>query len=295
LGRSGLRVSAIGLGTSTWGTRTDREDAAEQLKTFLNAGGNLLDTADVYGDAESVIGDLLGGVVAREDVLIATKAGGVIVDGKPSANATREHLTKCLERSLRRLGTDHVDLWQLHAWDPVTPLEETLSVVDEAVATGKVRYAGVCNYTSKEAALIAGSGLVTSVQVEYSLLERRIERNLVPCAQEHALAILPWAPLGRGVLTGKYLNGLPEKQGRFFSWYVKPFVNDRTARITTAVAEVAADLGVPPAAVALAWVRDRPAVASALVGARTIDQLTESLAAYGLVLPDDARQSLDLA
>lgn len=299
LGNSGLVVSCVGLGTSTWGARTDRDDAATQLKTYLDAGGNLLDTADVYaaGESERVIGELLGKVVAREDVLVATKAGGVIVDGKPSANATREHLRKGLERSLRRLATDYVDLWQLHAWDPATPLDETLAAVDEAIASGKVQHAGLCNYSETQTAQAAASGLFASVQVEYSLLQRRIERDLVGTAAANRLAILPWAPLGRGVLTGKYLGGVPENRAksRFFQWYVSPFLDDRSTRIAATVAGVADRLGVLPAAVALAWVRDRPGVVSSLVGARTADQLAESLTGDGLVLPADARGLLDQA
>jgi aryl-alcohol dehydrogenase-like predicted oxidoreductase len=292
----GLAVSPIGLGTSSWGTRTtDFDNAAHQLKMFSEAGGNLLDTANIYGDAECIVGQLIAG--RRDEFVIATKGGGVPGDGIPRANATREHLRSTLEESLRRLNVDHVDLWQLHGWDPDTPIDETLSFVDGAVKDGKIRYAGVCNYNTKQLLAAVGSGVISSLQMEYSLLERRLERNLVPAAIEHGIGVLPWAPLGRGVLTGKYLKGVPEQRlkSRFFQWYVRPFLDDRATRIATTVAEVADGMGVTPLAVAFAWVRDCPGVVAPLVGARTPEQLRESLDAVGVVLPDDARRTLDQA
>ncbi|MFF7987965.1 aldo/keto reductase [Streptomyces sp. NPDC007901] len=305
LGRTGIPVSSIGLGTSTWGAATVPEDAARQLRAFVDAGGNLLDTADVYADgmSEEIIGGLLGRVVPRSEIVLATKAVGVLNDPARRQNASYSHLLKALDSSLARLNTDHVDLWQLHAWDAGTPLDETLRAVDEAVASGRVRHAGICNYsgwqTAKAAVLQSADGRapLVSVQLEYSLLERGIEREAIPAAADAGLSLLPWAPLGRGVLTGKYQDGVPKQRMRspFFRAYVGRFLDERSAGIVTEVVSAAERLGASPLAVSLAWVRERPLVAAPLVGARTVEQLRESLAddVLGLVLPDDVRAHLD--
>jgi aryl-alcohol dehydrogenase-like predicted oxidoreductase len=305
LGREGPRVSRLGLGTATWGTRTDAADAAEQLRDFLRAGGNLVDTADVYGGgaSEEVVGRVLATTARREDVVLATKSGAVTGDKRRRQDASASHLLGALDVSLRRLGTDHVDLWQLHAWDAATPLEETLSALSTAVSSGRALHVGICNYsgwqTAKAAALQrTGNGPpLVSAQVEYSLLERGIEREAVPATADAGLGILAWAPLGRGVLTGKYREGVPERRAssRFFRWYVGPYLDDRAARVVEAVAGAADGLGVAPLAVALSWVRERPGVAAALVGARTAAQLRESLRAEAeaVALPPEVRQRLD--
>ncbi|MEV6716785.1 aldo/keto reductase [Lentzea sp. NPDC051208] len=303
LGASQLTVSPIGLGTSTWGSSTDPADAAVQLATYIDAGGNLVDTADVYGGgrAEEIIGRVLAGGLPRDSVVLATKSAAVISDGKPSANASRSYLLAALDASLVRLQTDHVDLWQLHGWDRRVPLEETLDAIDAAISAGKARHAGVCNYAGWQTAAAAvlqsakDSSPLTSTQVEYSLLERGVEREVVPAAEHQGLGILAWAPLGRGVLTGKYRFGVPQKRAdsRFFKWYVGRHLNDRAARIVDAVVSVADELDVTPVAVSLAWVRDRPGVAAALVGARSNDQLRESLASADLRLPEVHRQRLN--
>ncbi|WP_217709754.1 aldo/keto reductase [Amycolatopsis sp. Hca4] len=303
IGHSDLIVSPLGLGTSTWGTTTDYATARAQAAAFLDAGGNLVDTADVYGggEAERMIGRLLAGSLDRESIVLATKAAAVIVAGKPTADASRAHLLKTLDSSLSRLGTDHVDLWQVHAWDKRVPLEETLGAVDTAITAGKVRHAGVCNYsgwqTAVTAARFAGAGnrKLVSTQVEYSLLERGVEREVVPAAEHLGLGILPWAPLGRGVLTAKYRHGVPEKRydSRFFRWYVGRHLNERAAGIVEAVVAVAVELGVTPGTVSLAWLRDRPGVVAPLVGARTAEQLEESLAGADFTLPPEHRRTLD--
>ncbi|MEU9456782.1 aldo/keto reductase [Streptomyces sp. NPDC048277] len=305
LGRTGIPVSSMGLGTATWGAATVPEDAARQLRAFVDAGGNLLDTADVYADgvSEEIIGGLLGRVVPRSEIVLATKAVGVLNDPARRQNASYSHLLKALDSSLARLNTDHVDLWQLHAWDADTPLDETLRAVDEAVASGRVRHAGICNYsgwqTAKAAVLQSADGRtpLVSVQLEYSLLERGIEREAIPAAADAGLCLLPWAPLGRGVLTGKYQGGVPKQRMRspFFQAYVGRFLDERSAGIVAEVVSVAERLGASPLAVSLAWVRERPLVAAPLVGARTVDQLRESLAddVLDLVLPDDIRAHLD--
>jgi aryl-alcohol dehydrogenase-like predicted oxidoreductase len=305
LGSDDLSVSCLGLGTSTWGTTTGKDDAARQLAAFAEAGGNLVDTADRYGAgrSEEVLGQVLQTVVRREDIVLATKAGGMGSKSPSDVNASGASLLEALDASLRRLRTDYVDLWQLHAWDARTPLQETLSAVDTAVSSGRVRYAGVCNYAGWQTAKAAawqsayGTAGLVSAQVEYSLLERGIEREVVPAAADQGLGVLAWAPLGRGVLTGKYRQGVPAERtsSRFFRRYVGHFLDDRSAKIVEVVAAVAGRLGVSPLAVSLAWVRDRPAVSAALVGARSVAQLRESVAAAveGLVLPPAERQLLD--
>ncbi|MGH3529780.1 MAG: aldo/keto reductase, partial [Pseudonocardiaceae bacterium] len=199
LGRSGLRVSRLALGTMTWGQDTDAEEAATQLVAFVDAGGTLVDTADVYSDGESerILGGLLADVIPRDELVVATKAVAHRDDGPFGGGASRAALLAALDGSLRRLRTDHIDLWQLHAWDPAVPLEETLSAVADAVRCGKVRYVGVSNYTGWQLATARAVSEVplVSTQVEYSLLERGVEREVVPAAAHHGVGLLPWAPL----------------------------------------------------------------------------------------------------
>ena len=297
-------MSRLALGTMTWGADTDEDDAAAQLIAFRDAGGTLVDTADTYvsGESERVLGRLLGDVVPREEVLVATKAYGVVGPGPMGRGTSRGHLLAALDASLRRLQLDHIDLWQLHAWDPVTPWEEALAAVDAAVSSGKVRYAGVSNYcgwqlgtTAAWQSALRRTPLVAN-QVEYSLLARGVEREVVPAAQELGVGLLPWSPLGRGVLTGKYRNGSPgDSRGASerFSGFVEPYFGERSRSIVDAVLTAGDGLGVSPVAVALAWVRDRPGVVAPIVGARTAAQLQASLAAESVVLPDEIRSALD--
>ncbi|MGH3739539.1 MAG: aldo/keto reductase [Micromonosporaceae bacterium] len=306
LGASGLAVSRLGLGTMTWGRDTDADDAAAQLKTFADAGGNLLDTADVYADgrAESVIGTLLDTVVPRADLVIATKAG-LRPGTDRRRDGSRGHLLASLDASLRRLGTDHVDVWQLHAYDPDTPLEETLSALDHAVRTGRARYVGVSNLsgwqtaraaTWQAAGLSYGKPPIVSCQVEYSLVQRGVEREVVPACRAGGAGILAWSPLGRGVLTGKYRDGTPADSraaSPHFERFVGPYLDDRSAGIVEAVATAADGLGVAPLSVALAWVRDRPGVVAPVVGARTVGQLLGSLQSDELTLPAEICRALD--
>jgi len=305
LGRSGLVVSRLALGTMTWGRDTDEDDAAAQLVAFREAGGTLVDTADTYvrGESERVLGRLLRDVVPREEVLVATKAWGVTGPGPMGRGASRGHLLSALDASLDRLGVDHVDLWQLHAWDQVTPWEETLAALDTAVSSGRVRYVGVSNYSGWMTGTVAawqravpGRAPVVSNQVEYSLLQRGVEREVVPAALEHGVGLLPWSPLGRGVLTGKYRNGAPsDSRGAtaHFKDFVQPYLDDRSSAVVDAVLTAADGLGVSPVAVSLAWVRDRPGVVAPIVGARTSAQLQASLAAEDVELPHEIRSALD--
>ncbi|MDQ0381657.1 aldo/keto reductase [Amycolatopsis thermophila] len=300
LGRSGLRVSRMALGTMSWGAETDADEAASQLVAFVEAGGTLVDTADIYsgGEAERILGGLLGDLVPRDEIVVATKAVARRTDGPFGGGASRGALLSALDGSLRRLGVDHLDLWQLHAWDESVPLEETLSALDHAVHSGKVRYTGACNYSGWQLATAAASGPagLVATQVEYSLVERGVERELVPAARYHGLGVLPWAPLGRGVLTGKYRKGTPaDSRGASaeYAGYVEQHRTERAARIVEAVTTAADGLGVSPLVVALAWVRDRPGVVAPVVGARDTGQLTGSLAAEEIVLPIAISSALD--
>ncbi|MGH3823877.1 MAG: aldo/keto reductase [Pseudonocardiaceae bacterium] len=300
LGRSGLRVSRMALGTMTWGHDTDAEEAATELVAFVDAGGTLVDTADVYNDGESerILGKLLAELIPRNEIVLATKAVARRDEGPFGGGASRAALLVALEGSLRRLRTDHIDLWQLHAWDPAVPLEETLSAVADAVRSGKVRYIGVSNYTGWQLAtakMISEVPLV-STQVEYSLLERGVERELAPAAAHHGVGLLPWAPLARGVLTGKYRNSTPSGSraaSPHYARYVEHHRTDRANLIVQAVATAADGLGVSPLEVALAWVRDRRGVVAPVVGARDATQLAGSLAAEEVELAPAIRAALD--
>ncbi|WP_432922198.1 aldo/keto reductase [Microbispora sp. CA-135349] len=302
VGRSGLSVSRIGLGTMTWARDTSAEEATAQLTAFTEAGGTLIDTADVYGggDAERLIGRLIRDVVPRSELVIATKA--VLAPGG-ERDASRRHLIRALDASLARLGLDEVDLWQLHAFDPRVPLEETLAAVDFAVSTGRTAYAGVCNYTGWQLAAAAtwqrcgdARAPIVAAQVEYSLLARDAEEELLPAAGHVGAGVLAWSPLGRGVLTGKYRTGIPADSRAatpHFAEFVRPYLDERCRSIVESVSTAAEGLGVSPLAVALAWVRDRPGVSSAIVGARTHAQLLGVLQAEKLTLPWEIREALD--
>jgi aryl-alcohol dehydrogenase-like predicted oxidoreductase len=297
-------VSRLGLGTMTWGRDTDATDAAAQLKTYVEVGGNLVDTADVYGDgdAEEVLGSLLGNLVPRDDVLIATKAG-LRPGAERRRDGSRGHLLRSLDASLRRLGTDHIDLWQVHGYDMDTPLDETLSALDFAVTSGRVRYVGVSNFSGWQTAQAAtwqtawpGRSPVVSTQVEYSLLERGVEREVAPACEAFGLGILPWSPLGRGVLTGKYRHGRPaDSRGAspHFERFVAPYLDPRCSAIVESVMTAADGLGVSPIEVALAWVRDRPGVVAPILGARTAGQLLGALAVEDVELPAEISSALD--
>ncbi|MFC5662799.1 aldo/keto reductase [Kitasatospora misakiensis] len=304
LGRTGLQVSRLGLGTMTWGRDTGEQEAADQLKEFVDAGGNLVDTADVYsdGDAEYLLSRLTDSLVPRSDLVIATKAGSVPSSGR-RFDGSRGHLLAALDASLRRLGTDYVDLWQVHAFDPATPVEETLSALDIAVSSGRARYVGVCDFSGWQLAKAAtwqhahhGRVPLAGAQLEYSLLQRGLEREALPAARDAGVGLLAASPLGRGVLTGKYRHGLPQDSrgaSPYLSGFVQPYLGERARRVVDAVATAADGLASSPLAVALAWVRDRPGVASALVGARTVGQLQAALSVEALTLPEEIRGALD--
>ena len=218
LGSTGLKVSRLGLGTATWGRDTDEHEARDQLVAFTEAGGTLVDTSASYGSgaSEELLGSLIGDVVARDEVVVATKAGVRFSRSGRQTVTSRGYLLSTLDASLRRLGVDHVDLWQVHVWVDDVPLEETLSALDLAVTSGRASYVGVSNYNGWQSAQAAtwqravpGRATLASNQVEYSLLNRRVEPEVLPAARRLGLGVLPWSPLGRGVLTGKYRHGIP--------------------------------------------------------------------------------------
>ena len=305
LGKSGLELSRLGLGTMTWGRDTDESEAAEQLRAYLDAGGNFLDTAAVYGDGDSerVIGGFLGSLVNREEIVIATKAGISIKDGERIISNSRGSLLNDLDSSLHRLEVDYVDLWQIHTWDERTPLEETLSAMDYAISSGRARYVGLSNFVAWQLARAAtlqnplfGKAAISSLQSEYSLLNRGIEAEAIPAAKAVGSGILAWSPLGRGVLTGKYRNGTPSDSraaSPHFSGFVAPYLDSRSRGIVEAVCVAAEGLGYSPIEVALSWVRDRPGVTSAIVGARTGAQLRGILTVEEVELPDQVRFALN--
>ena len=304
LGKSGIWVGRLALGTMTWGRGTDEYEARDQLAAFLDAGGSLVDTADTYGDgaSEDLLGTLIQEFECREQIVLATKAVSM-PNTERRFDASRRHLLDALEASLRRLDVEAIDLWQLHAWDPFTPMEETLAAVDYAVASGKVRYVGISNYSGAQTARactyqqqVSGRASIITSQMEYSLVERGIEREIIPSAQMLGIGILPWSPLGRGVLTGKYRHSIPiDSRGAQpdTSQWINVYADERSRRIIDAVCTAADGLGASPAEVALAWLRDRPGVVAPIMGARTTSQLIAGLASDGLVLPPEITQVLD--
>ena len=305
LGATGLKVSRLGLGTMTWGRDTDEHEARDQLIAFAEVGGTLVDTAAGYGDgaSEELIGSLIGDVVGRDEIVLATKAGISRRTGTRVTDASRGTMISTLDGSLKRLGVDHVDLWQVHVWVDDTPIEETLSALDYAVTTGRASYVGISNYSGWQTAQAAtwqravpGRAVLASTQVEYSLLNRAVEHEVVPAAQALGLGVLPWSPLGRGVLTGKYRTGTPADSraaSPHFSNFVSAYLNERSQRIVEAVARAAEGLDWTPLEVALVWVRDRAGVTAPIVGARTAAQLKGALTVDELTLPPEIIDALD--
>lgn len=302
MGRSGLRVSRMGLGTLTWGRDTDQHEAAEQLRDFVDAGGTLIDTAAAYGDgaAEQLLGSLLGGIVEREELVICTRSGISWRDGGLRVNTSRSAMLSGLDESMLRLRTDHVDLWLVQGWCDDVPLEETLSALELAASTGRVRYVGFSNFsgwqTARAASLLGGAARPVATEVEYSLVQRGVEREVLPAARALGIGLLAWSPLGRGVLTGKYRTGTPADSraaSPHLSGFVGAYLDKRSRRVVDAVVTAADGLGCSPLEVAIAWVRDRQQVASALVGARTAAQLRGSLMGEDIELPAEIRSALD--
>ncbi|MEI7540263.1 MAG: aldo/keto reductase [Actinomycetes bacterium] len=304
-GNSGLMLSRLALGTMTWGRDTDEHEAADQCRAYIDAGGNFIDTAATYGDGDSerVIGGLIGTLFHRDEVIIATKAGLSFPDGLRKVDNSRHALIAELDRSLARLGSDFVDIWQVHTWDPFTPIDDTLSALDYAYTSGRARYVGVSNFTGWQLALAAtkqncnsAKAPLTTIQSEYSLLNREAEIEILDSANACGVGFLAWAPLARGVLTGKYRNGIPsDSRGAapHFAKDISPYLDPRSNRIVEAVSIAASGLGYSPLEVAMSWVRDSPGVTSTIIGARTGAQLRGVLQSEEISLPDIVRNALD--
>jgi aryl-alcohol dehydrogenase-like predicted oxidoreductase len=313
LGNSGCAVSSLALGTMTFGAETDEQGSHAQLDRFLEAGGILVDTADVYsgGMSEQIIGRWFAQRSAdvTEAVVLATKGRFPTDDSPNGAGLSARHLGRALEASLRRLGVETIDLYQAHAFDPHTPLEETLRTFDGFVRSGKIRYYGLSNFTgwqlTKAVQLARALNLAAPVtlQPQYSLLVREIEWEIVPAARDAGLGLLPWSPLGGGWLSGKYKRDerptgatrLGEDPGRGMEAYDRRSRAATTWDVIDAVQTIADQRGVSMAQVALAWVTDRPAVTATILGARTLEQLNDNLAAAGLHLTDEEIAVLDKA
>lgn len=304
-GKSGLTLSRLGLGTMTWGRDTDTHEAADQCRAYIEAGGNFLDTSPIYGDGDSerVIGGMIGTLFERDQVVIASKAGIQLINGQRVINNTRQSLIADLDKTLARLGSDYLDLWQIHGWDSHTSLDETLSALDYAYTSGKVRYVGLSNFSGWQSArattlqeLHSMKAPIVTFQNEYSLLNRSVEDEILPAADEMNIGFLAWAPLGRGVLTGKYRKGIPSDSraaAPHFIKHVERYLEEDKARIVEAVSVAAEGLGFAPLEVALAWVRDNAHVTSAIVGARTGAQMRGILKSEEIVLPPTIREVLD--
>jgi aryl-alcohol dehydrogenase (NADP+) len=312
LGSSGCAVSSLCLGTMTFGAETDEDGSHQQLDRFVEAGGTFVDTADVYsrGVSEEIIGRWFANRPAdvTEPVVLATKGRFALGDDPNSAGLSARHLTRALDASLRRLGLDSVDLYQVHAYDALTPLEETLRTLDGFVRAGKIRYYGLSNFTGWQLTKVVYLARLLNVappvtlQPQYSLLAREIEWEIVPAAQDAGLGMLPWSPLGGGWLSGKYKRDerptgdtrLGDDPNRGMEAYDRRGT-ERTWNVIDAVQKVAEDRGISMAEVALAWVTDRPAVTSTILGARTLSQLEANLRSAGLHLTSAETAALDAA
>jgi aryl-alcohol dehydrogenase-like predicted oxidoreductase len=279
------------------------EDARDQLKTYVAAGGDFVDTAHGYanGASEAALGTMLGDLVPRDELVICTKAGISRRTATRVVDTSRRTLMHQLDTSLERMGTPYVDLWLVHTWSDDTPLDETLSALEWAVTSGRARYVGVSNYSGWQAAhaatlLSARRIPMVANEIEYSLLNRIPEDELASAAQALGFGLMPWSPLGRGVLTGKYRHGIPADSraaSREFSGLAGLNLTEESGQIVDAVAIAARGMNVSPAEIALAWVRDRPGVVAPIVGARTTAQLRTALSSEDLELPAELIQALD--
>jgi aryl-alcohol dehydrogenase-like predicted oxidoreductase len=311
LGSSGTAVSSYALGTMTFGAETDETGAHAQLDAFVDAGGTLIDTADVYtaGASETILGSWLARRPAEvtDQVVLATKGRFPTGTGPNDVGLSRRHLSRALEASLRRLGVETVDLYQVHGYDPMTPLEETLRFLDDAVRAGKVLAVGLSNFTGwqvqKAVAVARQLGLAPPVtlQPQYNLLARELEWEVVPSCLDAGLGLLPWSPLGGGWLTGKYRRDarpegatrLGEDPGRGVEAYDRRAGQQRTWDVLAVLEQVARERSTSQAQVALAWLHDRPGVTSVVLGARTLEQLTQCLGAVDLHLSGEETEALD--
>lgn len=314
LGRSGLKISEVCLGGMNFGSAgvgtCDEPEAVRIVHSFLEAGGNIIDTADAYsgGQSEEIIGRAVKG--KRGSVVLATKAFLPHGPGPNERGLSRAHLITALDASLRRLGTDYVDLYQCHQWDDSTPIEETMQTMDDFVRAGKVRYIGCSNFTAAQtveaqwAAERLNATSFISLQPQYSMVARGIEAEILPTCERHGLGTLIWSPLGGGVLTGRFLRGAaPDADSRLGRLMDSPspmarewagsLFNERSLEVADQVIKVAAELGVTPTSVALSWIRRRPGVTAVIIGPRSLDQLDGNLAGFVLDMPPEASKRLD--
>jgi aryl-alcohol dehydrogenase-like predicted oxidoreductase len=306
LGRSGLRVSEFSLGTMTfgedWGWGSARDEARKIYDAYREAGGNFIDTANVYtnGSSERLLGEFLEG--HREEVVLATKYTNTLPGKDPNAGGNqRKNMMQAVEASLKRLKTDYIDLYWLHIWDQLTPVEEVMRAFDDLVSQGKVLYVGVSDapawwvaQANTLASLRAWSPFV-GLQIEYSLMERTIERELLPMAKAFGLGLVAWSPLAGGILTGKYNKAGSDKDGRYSSEMMQGFLPDRERqdRIVAALEKVSGETGASLAQVALAWLRYRPIPVIPIIGARKLKQLEDNLASLKLNLTPEQVKTLD--
>jgi aryl-alcohol dehydrogenase-like predicted oxidoreductase len=312
LGNTGLIVSQLCLGTMTFSSGTgiykhiggvDQSGADEQVKASLDAGINFFDTADVYssGESEETLGRSFRNLgIARSDYILATKAAGRMGPGKNHVGASRGHIMDAVEASLKRLGTDHIDLYQVHATDPLTPLEETMRALDDLVRQGKVRYVGVSNWnawrlaTAQGIAARQGLARFETLQAYYSVVGRDLERELSPLLEAEKMGLLVWSPLAGGLLSGKYSRENPSPEGARRSGFDFPIVDrERGWNVIEVLRPIAEAHGCSPARVALAWLLAKPVVTSVLVGAKRVDQLTDNIAAVDLTLTPEEVSRLD--
>ncbi|MBY3395643.1 aldo/keto reductase [Rhizobium laguerreae] len=310
LGHSGLSVSNLILGTMGFGTETPEKDAFAILDAFLDAGGNMIDTADVYGNgaSEELIGRWRASRKDKTDrLVIATKARFGTGPDVNDAGTSRPHLHRALKTSLSRMGVEAIDLYQMHGWDPLTPPEETLTFLDSAVRAGKIHYVGLSNFTGWQLQLFLSTARAMGLQVlitlqqQYSLVVREVEYEVIPAALHNGIGLLPWSPLGSGFLTGKYARGtepgtdtrLGNGNAMFKRIGDKMFTTDLNWATMDAVEEIAGEIGATPSQVALSWVTNRPSVTSSIIGARTMEQLKDNLVAGDLILDEAATKKLD--
>ncbi len=300
MGDSGLSVSEIGLGTMNWGLEVDEDAARAQLRCFLGAGGTLVDTAASFADgrSEAILGSLIGDVVARQDIVLVSQGGLRRGRTDPRIDTSRRGMLDSLDATLSRLGTDHLDLWLMPAPDEHVPVNEVLSAMETAYSTGRVRYVGLANHAGWQLARAASLSAVpvTAHQCEYSLLNRRAEQEIIPAVEAMRIGLMAWAPLGRGALTGKYRGRVPaDSRAASDRWapYVEPYLEGRPARVTDAVATAAQGLKISCAETAIRWLLHRPGVATAVVGARSAEQLETVLAGDRSGLPEQITTVLD--
>jgi aryl-alcohol dehydrogenase-like predicted oxidoreductase len=302
LGQTGLMVSELCLGTMTFGNEADEQTSKRITDRFVEAGGNFVDTANVYsrGVSEEITGRVIRDY--REDVVVATKFRFPMGEGPNDSGASRKHIISACEASLRRLDTDYIDLYQIHCWDSSTPIEETLSALDDLVHAGKVRYIGCSNFTGwqieKSVRVSEREGLARfdCLQPQYSLVVRDIEHEVLPVSREEGLGVIPWSPLAGGFLTGKYSReDAPPENTRMASWgdTWKRHATSEKFDIVDRVCEIADSRGKEPAQIALSWVKDRPGVTSPIIGARNVEQLDKNLGATGWSLEERELDSLE--